>query len=175
MLYTIEGATEFAIRAHDGQVDKQGLPYILHPLRVGASLWRFGSEYVIAGLLHDVVEDTHHTLDDLRALGASESVIAAVDAVTKTESERTVEAYERSIRKAMEDPIGLWVKAADVSDNASRVDDIRDPELRHRLRVKYAMASKVLGSRIPRFAPGKPLAPLGWGERGRPLWDVLPD
>jgi (p)ppGpp synthase/HD superfamily hydrolase len=144
MLNTIEGAVAFANQAHDGQVDKQGVPYILHPLRVGASLHAFGPEYVIAGLLHDVVEDTPVTLDDLHILGASDAVIAAVNAVTKTESERTVEAYMRSIARATQHPIGGWVKAADVADNMGRLDGITDDMTRKRLWRKYEHAYDAL-------------------------------
>lgn len=145
MLNTIEGAVAFANQAHDGQVDKQGVPYILHPLRVGASLHAFGPDYVIAGLLHDVVEDTPVTLDDLHILGASYAVVAAVNAVTKTESERTVEAYMRSIDRAVADPMGGWVKAADVADNVKRLDGITDEVTRRRLWNKYDAAMEKLG------------------------------
>ena len=160
-LGTIEGAIKIATKAHEGQADLQGIPYILHPLRVGSALWRFGPEFVIAGILHDTVEDTTLTLDDLERLGASDRVLSAVAAVTN-ESETAVEDYERSIRGAMEDPVGLWVKAADVADNASRIDSVPDPVRRERWHRKYAMAYRVLGERIPGFAPGMVLAPEGW-------------
>jgi (p)ppGpp synthase/HD superfamily hydrolase len=150
-LETVEGAILIAVQAHAGQADKQGVPYILHAVRVGASLWQFGEEAVIAGILHDVVEDTAMTLDDLEELGASEAVIKAVESVTKTESESTLEAYEASIRRAMKDPIGLLVKASDVSDNASRLDTIADEELKARLTAKYEMAVAVLREEIPDF------------------------
>lgn len=159
-LGTIEGAIRIATKAHKGQIDKQGIPYILHPLRVGSSLWRFGPEFVIAGILHDVVEDTVLTFDDLKRLGASDRVIAAVASVTKG-SEAALGGYEQSIRKAMEDPIGLWVKAADVADNASRLEGVSDAALRARLTEKYAVASRVLGERIPGFVPGMVLSPEG--------------
>lgn len=159
-LGTIEGAIRIATKAHKGQIDKQGIPYILHPLRVGASLWRFGPEFVIAGILHDVIEDTVLTFDDLKRLGASDRVIAAVASVTKG-SEAALGGYEQSIRKAMEDPIGLWVKAADVADNASRLEDVSDPVLRARLAGKYGMACRVLGERIPGFFSGMVLSPEG--------------
>jgi len=159
-LETVEGAIRIATKAHRGQTDKQGAPYILHPLRVGASLWRFGDEFVIAGILHDVVEDTVLTFDGLKRLGASDRVISAVASVTKG-SEAALGGYEQSIRKAMEDPIGLWVKAADVADNASRLGTVSDEALRSRLTEKYAAACRVLGEQIPGFAPGMVLAPQG--------------
>lgn len=160
-LETVEGAIRIATKAHRGQTDKQHVPYILHPLRVGSALWRFGPEFVIAGILHDVVEDTALTFDDLERLGASANVLAAVSAVTN-ESETAVDDYERSIREAMKDPVGLWVKAADVADNASRIDSVPDEARRERWTRKYAMAYRVLGERIPGFAPGMALAPKDW-------------
>lgn len=148
MLQTIEGAVAYANKAHDGQVDKQGVPYILHPLRVGASLYDQGQDYVIAGILHDVVEDTPATLDDLAALGASEAVLSAVASVTKTESERTWEAYEKSLSRATLDPVGGWVKAADIADNWKRLDQDRlGPETYWRLLSKYEKAIRYMQAR----------------------------
>lgn len=150
-LSTVEGAILFALGAHAGQVDKAGLPYILHPLRVGASLHAFGPGAVIAGILHDVVEDTEYTLDDLADAGASEDVVAAVDAVTKTTSERSLEGYRLAIERAMEDPLGVYVKAADVVDNASRLWSLPDVATVARLERKYAMAEEMLRQVIPGF------------------------
>lgn len=158
-LSTPEGALAFASHAHTGQVDKQGAPYILHPARVGAALWRFGPSFVITGFLHDVVEDTEYGFADLIEFGAPPTVVAAVNAVTKTESERSLEAYEASIRKAMADPVGRWVKAADVSDNGSRVRDVPWGPLRSRLAGKYEMAEAVIQEFIPGYWIGLPLAP----------------
>jgi (p)ppGpp synthase/HD superfamily hydrolase len=156
---SVEEALAFAAEAHAGQVDKQGLPYILHPARVGASLWRFGEDYVIAGFLHDVVEDTPYSLEYLREIGFSDAVVSAVDSVTKTTSESDLEAYEASIRRAMGDPIGRWVKAADVSDNASRLDGISWGPVQARLRVKYEMAERVIGEYIDGFKIGSDMYP----------------
>lgn len=150
-LSTVEGAILFALGAHAGQVDKAGVPYILHPLRVGASLHKFGDDAIIAGILHDVVEDTEYTLDDLAEAGASEAVLSAVDSVTKVGSERTLEGYRRAIEKAMEDPLGVYVKAADVVDNASRLWALPDVATISRLERKYAMAAEMLMQVIPGF------------------------
>jgi (p)ppGpp synthase/HD superfamily hydrolase len=113
----------------------------LHPLRVGASLHDFGQDYVIAGLLHDVVEDTPATLEDLAALGASDAVVNAVSSVTKTESERTWEAYKKTLSRASQDPVGGWVKAADIADNWKRLDERRlGSDTYARLLSKYEKA-----------------------------------
>ena len=78
---TLEDAIALAVEAHRGQTQKAGQPYILHPLRV---MFRCDSEMErIVAVLHDVVEDTGRTFDDLRRLGYSEEVLAALDCVTK--------------------------------------------------------------------------------------------
>src|SRR5947208_14635665 len=73
---TIERALQIAARAHEGQVDKEGLPYILHPLRVMDGVE--GTEAKIVAVLHDAIEDTPVTADDLRREGFDEAVVAAV-------------------------------------------------------------------------------------------------
>ena len=158
-LSTPQGALEFANYAHKDQVDKIGVPYVYHVARVGASLWRFGDEFVIAGFLHDVVEDTDYSLEDLSAMGASEAVVSAVQSVTKHVSESDLTAYEASIRRAMGDPIGKFVKAADVSDNASRVSDVPWGPLRVRLAAKYEMAERVIAEFVPGYRVGVSLTP----------------
>src|SRR5437764_1310945 len=81
----IERALQIAAKAHEGQKDKGGLPYILHPLRVMMRVE--GEEAQIVAVLHDVVEDTPVTADDLRQAGFSERVLAAVLCVTHRKDE----------------------------------------------------------------------------------------
>jgi len=140
MLETIEGAAAVALKAHDGQVDKQGVPYILHPLRVGASLHEFGNEYVIAGMLHDVIEDTLMTIADLEALGASASVVTALALLTKTDKH---EPYLKYIERAATHEIAGWVKTADIVDNMNRLHGL-DDNTAYRLEGKYRAALDVL-------------------------------
>lgn len=113
---TVASTDAFAEGAHFGQVDKAGKPYIEHPRTVARILERQGHDQntVIAGLLHDVVEDTAVTLDDLRKLGYHEEVVRAVDSVTRREGE----SYMDLIRRAAADPIGKWVKLADNETNS---------------------------------------------------------
>ena len=108
---TLEIALEIAAAAHAGQTDKGGPPYILHPLRVMFSVKN--ADERIAAILHDTVEDTHVTFDDLVGAGFSASVITAVRALTKTDGESRIDAALR----AVEDPIARQVKLADVADN----------------------------------------------------------
>ena len=108
---TIERAVEIAARAHAGQVDKAGVPYLFHPLRLMLSVST--PEERMAAVLHDVVEDTPVTLDDLRAERFPVQVIEAIQALTKLPGETRLEAA----RRAAEHPIARVVKLADVKDN----------------------------------------------------------
>jgi GTP diphosphokinase / guanosine-3',5'-bis(diphosphate) 3'-diphosphatase len=108
---TLERAIEIAARAHAGQVDKGGHPYILHPLRLMFTL--SDPQQRIAAVLHDVVEDTPVTLDELRAEGFAEEIVRAIGALTKRKGESRLEAAKR----AAADPIARAVKLADVADN----------------------------------------------------------
>jgi (p)ppGpp synthase/HD superfamily hydrolase len=108
---TIEKAIEIAAREHAGQVDKAGEPYVFHPLRI---MFRVKAPTErMAALLHDVIEDTPVTLDDLRNEGFAKEVIEAVEALTKRPGESRIEAA----RRAAQNPIALVVKLADVADN----------------------------------------------------------
>lgn len=108
---TIGRAIEIAARAHAGQVDKAGAPYVFHPLRLMLSLDT--PEQWMAAALHDVVEDTSVTLADLEAEGFPAKVVHAVRVLTKLPGESRVEAARRAAR----DPIARAVKLADVADN----------------------------------------------------------
>ncbi len=111
---TLEEAIIIAARAHRGMVDKGGAPYILHPLRMMLRLKTPAER--IAAVLHDVVEDSDWTLDDLRAAGFSEEIVAAVDHLTR----RAGEPYMAFIRRAAAHPVARRVKMADLEDNLDR-------------------------------------------------------
>ena len=81
----LERAIVIAVEAHAGQKDKAGFAYVLHPLRVMMAL--DDPLERIAAVLHDVVEDTPWTLDDLRAAGIPEEAVRLVDFVTEREDE----------------------------------------------------------------------------------------
>lgn len=139
---TLERAIEIAARAHAGQVDKAGAPYILHPLRVMMSLTTL--EERIVGVLHDVVEDTAVTLDDLRREGFDATVVAAVDAVTKGPSDKGSgwAAYEAFVLRAAANPIGRRVKIADMTDNVdlSRIPCPTEKDLARVEKYRRALA-----------------------------------
>lgn len=108
---TLENAIALAVKAHQGQVDKFGKPYILHPLRV---MFRLETELEqMVGILHDVVEDSDVTFDDLRHMGYSEAVIMALDGVTRREDET----YDEFVERSLAHPVSRRVKLADLEDN----------------------------------------------------------
>jgi (p)ppGpp synthase/HD superfamily hydrolase len=110
----LERAIAFAARAHEGQFDRIGAPYVLHPLRVMLRLDE--PTDMTAAALHDVVEDCGVTLDDLRVQGFPEEVVAVVDALTR----RAGETYEAHIRRAGATERSRRIKLADLADNLER-------------------------------------------------------
>ena len=108
---TLEDAILLAAQAHRGQVEKAGQPYILHLLRVMLRVET--AEEQIVAVLHDLVEDTSSTLDDLRALGYSEAIVQALDGLTR----RSTETYEEFVSRAIANPLARRVKLADLEDN----------------------------------------------------------
>jgi (p)ppGpp synthase/HD superfamily hydrolase len=110
---TVERAIQIAASAHAGQVDKAGQPYILHPLRV---MLRMSTEHErIAAVLHDVIEDTPVTLEQLAAEGFSAEVVDAVEALTKRSGESRLAAAERAAKNDV-------ARAVKLADNAENMD-----------------------------------------------------
>jgi len=105
-------AHQLASKAHQGQVDQGGHPYILH-LEAVANLVTTVEEKVVA-LLHDIVEDTQVTFDDLRK-EFDNTIITAVDAMTKREKTEKFMGY---LRRAKANPIAKKVKIADMIHNS---------------------------------------------------------
>ncbi len=134
----LEKAIAIAVQAHAGQTDKAGMPYILHPLRVMMKMTSV-TEMIVA-VLHDVVEDSEWTIEQLRAEGFAEDVLAALDLLTK----RTGEVYEAFIQRAKAHPLSCAVKLADLEDNmnAKRLRNVTEED-RERLE-KYRRAWKDL-------------------------------
>ena len=108
---TVEDAIILAAKMHRGQVDKAGHPYILHPLRV---MNRMTDDITrIIAVLHDVVEDSDTTLDDLRRMGYEERIVEAVDCLSRREDET----YEAFIQRIKPNPLARRVKLGDLLDN----------------------------------------------------------
>ncbi|MES9810753.1 HD domain-containing protein [Streptomyces cinereoruber] len=138
---TLAEVDALADRAHAGQVDKTGVPYVEHVRAVAAGLAPLGTHLAMAGLLHDVVEDTDWTAERLRADGIPDRVVALVEAVTN----RADLTYEEKIRRITADPEATLVKIADNAHN-SRADRSAalPPDQRERLAAKYRAARAVL-------------------------------
>jgi (p)ppGpp synthase/HD superfamily hydrolase len=141
----LELARDIATSAHAGQVDKTGHAYITHPTRVAERVCRLfpdaPSEVQAAALLHDVLEDTSTTADDLVAAGIPQLVVDAVDAVTK----RDHEPAEQYFARVRANPWAVQVKTADIEDNTDpdRVAQL-DPATRDRLEAKYTRSRALL-------------------------------
>lgn len=139
--FTLDDAIQVARRAHEGQLDKSGRPYIGHPLRVMGALRNEHER--MAAVLHDVVEDTTVTLDDLTEAGCPAPVLAALAAISKQPGE----AQESYLARVASNPIALAVKRADIEDNMSPDRMARlDKDTQERLRAKYTSALRQLGA-----------------------------
>ncbi|CAB1252936.1 Guanosine-3',5'-bis(Diphosphate) 3'-pyrophosphohydrolase [Clostridiaceae bacterium BL-3] len=125
----LDKAILIAAKAHEGQVDKGGEPYILHPLRVMFS--RKTEIEMICAVLHGVVEDTDISLDYLRDQGFSEEVLSALDALTR----RDGETYDEYISRIIENRIASHVKMCDLCDNMD-LSRIKNPSDADHERVK---------------------------------------
>lgn len=125
---TLDKAVRIATQAHHGQKDRYGQPYFLHPLRV---MERMDSESAkIVAVLHDVVEKSDWTLEDLRREGFSGEIVAAVDKLTK----RDGESYATHIERAKTSPLSRSVKLADLEDNMD-TDRITEPSAEDETRL----------------------------------------
>ena len=122
---TLERAIEIAVEAHKGQKDKAGIPYVLHPLRLMFKMESNNEK--IAALLHDVVEDSDWTLDDLKKEGFNSDVIEAVSLLTRDEKD----SYDEFVQKTVSNPISKNVKIADINDNLdlNRLNVIMDKDI----------------------------------------------
>ena len=126
---TLERAIEIAAKAHAGQTDKAGQPYVLHPIRLMLAVRTLHEK--MAAVLHDVVEDTAVTLSDREREGFPSEVIEAVKSLTKLPGESRIEAAHR----AAANPIAKSVKLADVTDNMD-LSRIASPSERDFARLK---------------------------------------
>ncbi|MGI5502047.1 HD domain-containing protein [Lentzea sp. CA-135723] len=142
-MFTLEDAIALATSAHDGQVDKSGRPYIGHPLRVMASVT--GEHEQMTAVLHDVIEDTWVTAEDLASRGCPAAVVDAVVAL----SHLPEEPQEDYLRRVAANPLALSVKRADIGDNLSpaRMAQL-DDATRERLQAKYARALGLLAEYV---------------------------
>ncbi len=132
-------AINIAMQAHAGQVDKAGMPYIGHVMRVMQAGKTIDEK--IVGVLHDVVEDTTWTFDALLAEGFPVHIVDALRCVTKLSDD---EPYESFINRVKTNPLAVAVKITDLTDNMDirRLQTLTDADVQ-RLR-KYLKAYQSL-------------------------------
>lgn len=107
----LERAIEIAVEAHSGQTQKNGTPYILHPLHLMMQME--DEEGQIVAVLHDVVEDTEVTLADLQAEGFTDEVVVAISLLTRQKGM----SYEQFIEEIAPNELARQVKLADLEHN----------------------------------------------------------
>lgn len=120
MIYTpmTKKALKLCFEVHKNQTDKSGMPYVFHPFHLAEQMQ--DEESTVVALLHDVIEDSDHTVDDMRRMGFSETVLSAIALMTHDPDVP----YMDYVAKIKEDPIARAVKLADLKHNsdASRLD-----------------------------------------------------
>lgn len=140
MLYTelTKKAMQIAFDAHKEQVDKNGIPYIYHPIHLAEQM---STEYEICvALLHDTVEDCDITFENLIEAGLPDEVIEAIKLMTHDKNVP----YMDYVRKIKDNPIAKAVKLADLRHNSdlSRLNNVTEKDLKRK--EKYAQAIQIL-------------------------------
>jgi len=136
---TIKEVLRFAKAKHQGQVDKNSVPYIQHIIRV-ARKTKSIDERILA-ILHDVLEDTDTTLEELVNLGVEDKIIEALQLLTYQKGSN----YQEYIYNLKKNNLAKAVKLADIADNTEPKRLEKLPiALRERLRKKYELALSIL-------------------------------
>ena len=140
MIYTdnTKKALKLCFEAHRDQVDKTGLPYVFHPFHLAEQMT--DEETTVCALLHDVVEDADYTLDDLKEMGFSQSVLEALSLLTHEEGVP----YMDYVKRIKANEIARAVKIADLRHNSdvTRLDTLTEWDIARN--EKYAEALKIL-------------------------------
>lgn len=140
MIYTeqTKKALKLCFKAHKDQVDKSGIPYVFHPFHLAEQMET--EETIIVALLHDIIEDTEYTIEDLIKEGFDKTVVDAVALMTHADGVD----YMQYIAAIKQNPIAKAVKLADLlhNSNISRLDVI--DEKAYERRKKYLEALEFL-------------------------------
>lgn len=138
MIYTArtKAALKLCFEAHRGQSDKSGMPYVFHPFHLAEQME--DEESTVVALLHDVVEDTAYTMDDLRDKGFGDRILDAIRLLTHDESVP----YMEYILRIKQNPIAKAVKLADLKHNSdlTRLDTITEKDLKRAEKYHAAIA-----------------------------------
>ena len=138
MIYTpaTKKALTLCFEAHKEQKDKSGMPYVFHPFHLAEQME--DEDTTIVALLHDVVEDTDYTLDDLAAMGFSQAVLDAITLMTHDDDTP----YMDYVARIKQNPIAKAVKLADLRHNSdtTRLDVVTEWDLRREEKYRAAIA-----------------------------------
>ncbi len=168
----ISKALQFAIKAHEGQLDKVGVPYILHPISVMSrlesktnhppvdlnSLWMEKAR--IVALWHDIAEDTEYTVDNILQevdLNLSPEDINDIRTSLELMTHDKSEPYKTYVDRITQladtcEGISLYVKKADIEHNAlPEKMDLLDEATKNKLRDKYGYAASAINEAIKIF------------------------
>lgn len=142
MIYTpaTKKALKLCFEAHKDQLDKSGMPYVFHPFHVAEQMP--DENTTVVALLHDVVEDTEYTLDDLRNLGFNSKVINAIALLTHDPNVP----YEEYLKRIKTDEIAKTVKLADIMHNSDQTRLDANDERAECLEKKYKRALETLNN-----------------------------
>jgi (p)ppGpp synthase/HD superfamily hydrolase len=146
---TLANAIALASRLFEQVFDKSDQPYILHCLEVRRNVMKYEDvDLEIGAVLHDVVEDTHYTLDMLRVEGYSERVVNIVDGLTRRFD--IGESYDDFISRILNSQDDIKVKMGDIQHNSLilRLKGIRKKDLDRA--VKYNKAYYILKNHLKR-------------------------
>lgn len=124
--------------AFEGKLDRGGTPYILHCLTVMHGVAHLGAKTMAAGVMHDLIEDTGWTLDDLKKKGFDEEVISIVEKVTHLPEE----SYDEYLDKIAVCPKARAIKIADLDHNSQihRMKGLRDKDFERLAKYHRAYA-----------------------------------
>lgn len=138
MIYTekTKKAMQLCFEAHKDQLDKSGLPYVFHPFHLAEQMK--DETTTVVALLHDVIEDTDLTLNDIAEEGFGDEVVQALSLLTHEDDVP----YMDYVAKIKNDPIAKTVKLADLAHNSdlSRLDVVDEKALKRREKYQKAIA-----------------------------------
>ena len=126
MEHLLETAIRLAAKVHKGQTDRFGKPYILHVMRVMMKGHDFDEQ--VLGALHDVLERSELTLDEIEKKGFSPRVVKALEVITR----RAEETYEQYIDRVVENTLAIHVKLNDLADKMDllHVEQLDDSDMK---------------------------------------------
>ena len=130
-------ASKIAYKAHEGQTDKAGVPYIFHPIHIAEQM--DSEESCVVALLHDVIEDSDITLEILNKY-FNDDIITALRVLTKKENDD----YVMYIKRVKTNKLATKVKIKDLEHNRdlTRLDEVTDKDRKRSL--KYWQAIRYL-------------------------------